>query len=133
MRKRDFEKALKSAMTAGDRDDSVRGLLFDNAENWVSEMYPGDVDDDKRLALIDAYFAGFRRGPGGKDYHVLTVYGDVEPKLVGPFATKAARDAKAKKIKEEIGEDGGIYALDSDLGSSVSVDSYAGSFFGEED
>jgi hypothetical protein len=59
-------------------------------------------------------------------YYVLGVWGDVEPRLYGPFDTEEERDSEARRIKksDELDE-GGIYRLGVDNGV-LFVESYSG-------
>ena len=60
------------------------------------------------------------------------MWGDVEPSLLGPYASEADRDKAAREYREEEGDEHGIYPLDI-LGSGKPViDSYSGAFFDED-
>jgi rubrerythrin len=61
-------------------------------------------------------------------YYVLVVYGDVEPGLSRPFSTKEARDKKAKELKNEHGDENGIYWLDQ-TAKGLKTGAYSGGFF----
>jgi hypothetical protein len=80
--------------------------LYDLLEGWAHE-------DDQN--------AGSNKKP-----YLLVVWGDIEPEIVGPYATEQDRDAKAKEIRSVNGDEHGIYRLDMD-GSKPIVGSYNGS------
>jgi len=70
-------------------------------------------------------------------YYIIYVWGDVEPNLSQPFETSEARDEDARRMRrddtEENGEGySGIYWMDV-IDEKISVGSYSGNFFGEED
>ena len=66
--------------------------------------------------------------------YLVFVEGDIEPRLVGPFADGDERDRKARELRREHGRDHGIYMLDVDPRSGApSIDAYCGGFFMEED
>ena len=62
----------------------------------------------------------------GKHY-LLVMWGDVEPGLMGPFASEKARDRKAREIRKVNGDDDGLYPLEAT--GKVAVGSYSGAFF----
>jgi hypothetical protein len=67
-------------------------------------------------------------------YHVLIVYDDIEPELVGPFDTFQARDERSKELKRQHGNEHGIFTLDVDAKGTPSVGAYpAGFFMGDEE
>lgn len=66
-------------------------------------------------------------------YYVLFVWGDVEPSLIGPFPSWQKRDTHAKALKEEHGDEHGIYALNVSTKGNPRVDAYSGGFFRDED
>lgn len=63
--------------------------------------------------------------------YLLVIWGDVEPKLLGPFDTPEERDQKAREIRKEEGDNHGIYALQAE--GKVEVDAYSGAFFDENE
>lgn len=63
-------------------------------------------------------------------YYILFVWRDVEPSLHGPYDTPDDRDAAARQLREEEGDEHGIYPLDAT--GQVEVDCYSGAFFEEE-
>ena len=66
-----------------------------------------------------------------KEYYLLFVWGDVEPKLIGPFQTPDERDKAALEKHKVEGEENGYYKLDMN-GIVPEVDVYSGDFFEEE-
>ena len=67
-------------------------------------------------------------------YYLLTVEGDVEPEVQGPFDNSEERDRAAKSYREE-GFEGGLYPLDvrSPTEPILEVGAYSGGFFEEDD
>ena len=64
--------------------------------------------------------------------YLLTIWGDVEPVLSGPFETAEKRDAAAKAFRSANGDEHGLYMLDVDSDGQPEVDAYSGGFFFEE-
>lgn len=63
-------------------------------------------------------------------YYVLVVWEDVEPELFGPYLSEKDRDSKALDLKEEHGDDHGIYWLNASDGLEPGeVGAYSGGFF----
>jgi len=60
-------------------------------------------------------------------YYVLGIWGDVEPRLYGPFDSEDERDSEARRLKrtDELDE-GGIYRLNVSDQGIPEVDSYTG-------
>lgn len=63
------------------------------------------------------------------EYYVLIVWGDVSPDLQGPFANERQRDARARQLKAEYGDEHGIFALEVDSDGRPTVSSYLAMFF----
>lgn len=61
---------------------------------------------------------------------IVFVWGDVEPSIEGPFATDEERNEKAKQLRQEHGDEHGIYALDVEQGVPE-IFAYTGAFFEE--
>lgn len=81
----------------------------------------------QRMVLRDTYVQLPRQ------YYLLTVTGDVEPEVVGPFRSKKARDAAATKHRAtDPSREDGLFPLDMVAGKPV-VDMYSGGFFPGED
>lgn len=60
--------------------------------------------------------------------------GDIEPRIVGPFADGDERDKKALELRREHGPDHGIFMLDVEpMSGTPIIDAYCGGFFLEED
>jgi hypothetical protein len=69
-------------------------------------------------------------------YYLITIWGDVEPELHGPFATEEARDQAALNHRKKQLDDGedfpdGIYPLDV-IGGKPEISTYSGGFFNAE-
>ena len=65
---------------------------------------------------------------------LVTVWCDVSPELLGPFATESERVSAARDYRAEHGEDaGGIYPLDIDGQGRPVITSYSGGFLDETD
>jgi len=66
--------------------------------------------------------------------YLVFVEGDIEPRIVGPFADGDERDRKARELRREHGRDHGIFMLDVEPSSGVpSIDAYCGGFFMEDE
>jgi hypothetical protein len=66
--------------------------------------------------------------------YLVFVEGDIEPRIVGPFADGDERDKKARELRREHGQDHGIFMLDVEPGNGVpSIDAYCGGFFMEDE
>lgn len=63
--------------------------------------------------------------------YLVFVWGDLEPEMKGPFGTDEARDVEAKRLREEEGDQHGIYPLDI-KGGKLEIGTYSGAFFGED-
>ena len=66
-----------------------------------------------------------------KNLYVLFIWGDVEPKLFGPFESQDERDNKAKELREKEGDEHGIFMLEVSKDGKPEVDCYSGAFFDE--
>ena len=66
-------------------------------------------------------------------FYLLTVEGDTEPSIEGPFATETERDEAAREYRRAE-FDGGIFPLNisADVEPTVEIDTYSGGFFEEE-
>jgi hypothetical protein len=62
-------------------------------------------------------------------YYLLVVVGDLEPFTIGPFKTEWGRDRRARRERDERGDEDGIYALDIGPGGQPYVRAYANYFF----
>ncbi len=58
--------------------------------------------------------------------YLVVVYGDVEPRLRGPFKTDATRLAAARKHRREEGNEDGLFRLDIDAKGRPSIWPYSG-------
>jgi len=66
--------------------------------------------------------------------YLVFVEGDIEPRIVGPFANGDERDRKAKELRREHGRDHGIFMLDVEPSTGApSIDAYCGGFFMEDE
>jgi len=65
-------------------------------------------------------------------YYILFIWEDIEPELFGPFDTHESRDLKAKNLREEEGDDHGIYGLNM-KDNKPEIFAYSGGFFAEAD
>jgi hypothetical protein len=64
------------------------------------------------------------------DIYLLVIYGDVEPEVLGPFKDEAERDRKALDIREEGGDEHGIFLLTVEKTThKPEVTAYSGGFF----
>jgi len=69
-----------------------------------------------------------------KGIYLVFVEGDIEPRIVGPFADGDERDKKARELRQEHGRDHGIFMLDVEpVSGTPNIDAYCGGFFMEED
>jgi len=67
-----------------------------------------------------------------KKLYVIMIWGDVEPKVFGPYNTAHERDRKALALKEEHGDNNGIFR--AEVGDYLlSVRAYPHHFFNPED
>jgi hypothetical protein len=68
-------------------------------------------------------------------YFLVAVEDDIEAALHGPFLTEEARDAEARRMRNESFFDGGIYWMDITAPEPLTakIDTYSGAFFGEEE
>jgi hypothetical protein len=63
-------------------------------------------------------------------YHLLTVYGDVEPVLTGPFDTKDKVLAVAKKHRDaDPGMDDGLFIMTISTQGPLYVEAFSGGDF----
>jgi len=66
--------------------------------------------------------------------YLVFVEGDIEPRIVGPFADGDERDKKARELRREHGRDHGIFMLDVEpMSGAPSIDAYCGGFFMEDE
>ena len=68
-------------------------------------------------------------------YYVVLVWDDVEPERFGPFDTEDLRDNEAKRLREVVGYESGVYAMDikaSEETRMVEVNAYSHGFFADE-
>jgi hypothetical protein len=66
--------------------------------------------------------------------YLVFVEGDIEPRIVGPFADGDERDRKARELRREHGRDHGIFMLEVEPISGVpTIDAYCGGFFMEDE
>jgi len=61
-------------------------------------------------------------------WFVLHVVGDIEPELKGPFLTEFGMEKAARRLKEEVGDEDGIYWLVRN-GFRLDTGSWSGGFF----
>jgi len=64
-----------------------------------------------------------------KDYYLLFIYQDVEPKLFGPFETEKLLDKKAKQLRNDYGDTAGYFPVEISKNSKINISCYSGSFF----
>ncbi len=64
----------------------------------------------------------------GQQFWLITVWGDVEPSLAGPYKTSAKRDREALLLKHKEGDRNGIYWMDTAKGKHPDIGSYSGGF-----
>lgn len=62
--------------------------------------------------------------------YLIIVEGDVEPDIGGPYADEAARDKRARELREEHGDETGIYMLDIDEQGNPTSGAYSGGGLG---
>ncbi len=87
------------------------------------------------LAVI-VYLANYDKIRGSQrhpSYFVVFVWGDVDPSLEGPFETEDERDAKAREIRRNEGDENGIYWLDLTESGKLEVGPYTGGFLDDEE
>ena len=60
--------------------------------------------------------------------YLLVVWGDVEPELI-ECESIDDRDAKARKLREEHGDDNGLFMLTVNGAGEAMVSAYSGAFF----
>ena len=56
-----------------------------------------------------------------KQFHLVVVYGDVDPLIMGPFEDEESRDQRAIQLKRQHGDDHGIYMLDWKVGDDGGI------------
>jgi hypothetical protein len=68
------------------------------------------------------------------EYYLFVTWGDVSPEILGPFATEAERDAKAKELrKDDPAMKNGIFMLNhAPMGDGLTAHSYSNKFFEED-
>lgn len=66
-----------------------------------------------------------------KRYSILIVYEDIEAAVIGPFDTEEERDAKARELKAEHGDEHGLHWIDHE--GLVTVGDWSGGFFEDDD
>lgn len=65
-------------------------------------------------------------------FYLIMVWGDVEPELMGPFSSPDARDDEARLLRDEHGDENGIYMLTIDKDKpDPEIEAYCGGFFDE--
>jgi hypothetical protein len=67
-----------------------------------------------------------------KIYLFLT-HGDTESEIVGPFKSHAKRDEAAKQVREDEGDECGIFMLDIGNDGVPECSDYSGGFFQDDD
>lgn len=70
--------------------------------------------------------------PAQADRYLLTMEGDVEPVLEGPFASDELRLARARERRAE-SDDDGVYRLDVSAGAIVEVEAFTGAEIEEDE
>jgi hypothetical protein len=90
---------------------------------------PGEVQ--RFLDAVKLHASKFATNEEKTPYYLLTVIGDVEPELAGPFSTEDERDAAARAHKAENGDKDGIFWLDAHSLLDLRVGFYSGGFFKE--
>ena len=71
-----------------------------------------------------------------KNLYLIVVYDDIEPKIEGPFDDEESRDRRSRQLKEDSGDENGIFPLDivsENKPEAVSAGAYRGGFFEEEE
>jgi hypothetical protein len=65
-------------------------------------------------------------------FYLIFVWGDVEPELMGPFSSPDARDDEARILREQEGDEHGIFTLTIDDDKPhPEIGTYSGGFFDE--
>jgi hypothetical protein len=67
------------------------------------------------------------------EHYVLHVIGDVEPQLLGPFASEVDRDHTAVEVRRRCGDEDGLYRLDLTAGLHPLVYPYSSSELEKEE
>lgn len=67
-----------------------------------------------------------------RGFYLFVTWGDVEPEVIGPFPSEDARNDKAKEIRQEEGDENGIFMLDIVDGKPETY-AYSGGFFEEDE
>lgn len=65
-------------------------------------------------------------------FYLIVIWSDIEPQLGGPFDNPEDRDDRAREVRENNGDEHGIYWLNVD-GEELEIGAYSGSFFMKED
>jgi hypothetical protein len=82
---------------------------------WVRDFSKVALDEEfqysQELDVVKHLRARHAEAATKSRFYVLQVWGDVEPKLIGPFDTQAERDAKALEIRYKEGNEDGLYKV----------------------
>jgi hypothetical protein len=63
--------------------------------------------------------------------YLFITEGDVDPSIMGPFASQELRDKAAKAHKKNNGDEDGIFMLDIDENGKPTTCPYSGGFFAD--
>lgn len=66
-------------------------------------------------------------------YYVLLMRDDIEPELHGPFKHEKFRDACARRLRAVLGDEHGAFPMDISAAGVLSVGTYSGGFFMEDE
>lgn len=95
----------------------------DEIEEWIEfEDFEPVGLKDREIKEIEAL------------YYLIHVWGDIEPELHGPYGKEGERDLKARQLRQEEGNEHGLYPLDmkfEDGETRLLIDTYSGNFFEE--
>ena len=61
--------------------------------------------------------------------HLLVVWGDVEPEILGPYDDEESREARAVELKREHGDEHGIFRLSAEVIGAIEVSAFSNGFF----
>ncbi|AJF08241.1 hypothetical protein [Geoalkalibacter subterraneus] len=107
-----------------DQDLNDDGGPFDNGTDGYRCM--------QELAELESAFQQFSEAVQAPRYYLLEIVDDVEPDLIGPFASEDERDDEAKLVRHETAGESGVFMLDL-INNEPSVCPYSGGFFMQEE
>jgi len=91
--------------------DQMQLLVREWVRSFANPLLDEEYKGTQELDVVTKLRRDFANAATENRFYVLYVRGDVEPSLVGPFDSQAARDAKALELKYKEGDEHGLYKL----------------------